>query len=377
MQATPSPRCPACGVPIENQWLFCASCGVSLHVSCPSCGSLNPSTAAFCIMCGTALAVTTSEEQVASGPLIPAYEREGERLPKPPRLTRNNTDTEDLANSLCPLCQNTNPLDAQWCEYCGFEFGVRNEEPSSVVPLSVAPRQFSPTHRTCPRCRHRNEPDTQFCVNCGLPFDGEEARIGANGSDPTAAGDGGGLATSAADERGYEGPLGPTGTPYQGFLPRLGAHLMDCLVTSIFLAVVRGIWESADPSLAAADWSVIDAFEFLAMFLYYTVSIGVFGATFFMYAFEIKVVTLDGGRVDIVKAIVRYIAFSPHLLLHAFFVLDYELNLPESIPDSSAMQIVTIFSAFLLVINVFMIGAREDKRGLHDLIAETAAVKRN
>ena len=295
-------------------------------------------------MCGTAFVATANvdseEEQDTSAPFIPAYEREGERLPKPPEPVGSEDGTEQsTVTRECPLCGNLNPTDAQWCQICDYGFGAVYDEQHSTS-VDTAPTMEAAVGRlTCPRCHHRNDIDSSFCVNCGLPFEGETVPL-YPGSDPR---------------------IGSTGTPFQGFWIRLLALFIDLLVTLVLEVLVGGVIGGliglsiglSDPNFetSSIDQAIADAEgwitlgQVLVFSIYHVILVGAFGATVGKLIVGIKIVQKNGRRVGYGHALGRYLA--------------------------------TYISALILGIGFLMVAFRQDKRSLHDLIAGTVVVRRN
>ena len=49
-------KCPHCHATIDDDSVFCLSCGKVVEVKCPKCGKTNVATAKFCKYCGEQLA---------------------------------------------------------------------------------------------------------------------------------------------------------------------------------------------------------------------------------------------------------------------------------------------------------------------------------
>lgn len=272
MQPPHTSPCPSCGHENEHEWLFCASCGTPLRTICPACQHGNQSDAAFCVMCGTPLGESpqaTVEPTEPAGPLIPAYEREGDHLAKPP-----------VGNA-------ESPLDSVGSDSSAiFAFPTEAPEPPSRETESTYSTPASQTlqgSRACPRCSHRNEMASMFCVNCGLPFEGDR------------------LSESLA----HHDFVGPTGTPYQGFWIRLVAYIIDYFVLVILLVLLL----SLIPGLPGA--SNIFGLYFYAVIMrmaYDTVMIGQFRGTVGMLVVRIEVLCENGSAVSYWRALGRHLA---------------------------------------------------------------------
>lgn len=250
----------------------------------------------------------------------------------------------DRLERICGHCGHDNPLEAKYyCENCEQPLVVASSEsppessatseptpepveppePSSPEPTS---EQSSPEPVTgigvCPRCQHSNEPDSSYCYHCGLPLDDERARSAT--------------LTAAAYKQGAPA----------GFWVRLVAFIID----SIFLNIVYMIiyWTfgeditrvlNAEPPYVLADLAVI-----IFALIYAPLLISLWSTTVGKQPFEMYVVKVDGGRCSFWRAFGR--------------------------------ELAKILSYLLLFIGILMIAFRSDKRGLHDLIAGTAVIKR-
>ena len=222
-------------------------------------------------MCGTPLGESpqaTVEPTEPAGPLIPAYEREGVHLARPPVENYSPGDSveSDSFEPSAPPTEATGPPS-------------HDTEPTNLAQSLGS----SLTRLACPRCRHRNDFDSAFCVNCGLPFDGEAvAPVVAAGSF-----------------------LGPTGTPYQGFWIRLVAYIIDYFVLVILLVLLL----SLIPGLPGA--SNIFGLYFYAVIMrmaYDTVMIGQFRGTIGMLVVRIEVLCENGSAVSYWRALGRHLA---------------------------------------------------------------------
>jgi uncharacterized RDD family membrane protein YckC len=78
--------------------------------------------------------------------------------------------------------------------------------------------------------------------------------------------------------------------------------------------------------------------------VYYTGAITIWSTTLGKRPFRLYVVRTDGSRVSAARALVRYLAY--------------------------------FLSVFTLGIGFIMVGLRQDKRGLHDLVCDTVVIQR-
>lgn len=123
-----------------------------------------------------------------------------------------------------------------------------------------------------------------------------------------------------------------------GFQIRFIAYLIDAVLLGIatsFLHLIAG-----EPTEVSFEGML----DLILNLLYFTVAISVWSATIGKHLLGLCVLRPDGSRVGPGRALARYFA---HLL-----------------------------SALLLFVGFIMIGLRQDKRGLHDLICDTVVVRR-
>ena len=188
----------------------------------------------------------------------------------------------------------------------------------SVASESPGPSDFAVT---CPRCHRVSEPGAVFCFACGLPLDEET---------PTAA---------------TAPPTASTGQP-AGFWIRLWAWIIDFIVLSIVEFSLIAAWPGLSQYFAAGpgEYWQMDLLGLAITVSYYTVAVSVWSTTFGKRLLGLYVLRQDGSKVGWGRALARYFA--------------------------------GILSALILGIGYLMIGFRNDKRGLHDLICDTAVVRR-
>ena len=219
----------------------------------------------------------------------------------------------------CPQCQRETPESADFCTHCGARTQVR-----------------------CQRCNALNPPESNFCRSCGATVGAEERGTPSQeAASPFAQAC---PRCRAVNEPGavycfrcglpLEGatrvpsPSSVAGEP-GGFWVRFVAYVVD----GIILLVVGII-----PAAAVGEVSLLlDA-------LYFTVAVAVWRTTIGKHLFRLYVVRADGSRVGFGRAFARWLAYIP--------------------------------SGLILFIGFIMIGLREDKRGLHDLICDTRVIRR-
>ena len=222
-------------------------------------------------------------------------------------------------DGMCPSCGADNPAGSHYCNSCGVD--LSSGQRAGAATLTEPP----PTAAACPRCYHPNEVGSTYCYNCGLPLEGEP----------------GSQASERAGSRAFA-----IGRP-AGFWARLVAVLIDTLVLTGVMAILLPIF--FDQSIGAyltdetpeAGPQLLDS---VLSLLYAAGLIAIFATTAGKRAFRMYVIRADGTRVGFWRALGR--------------------------------ELAKIVSFLLLGIGFLMIAFRADKRGLHDLIADTAVVIR-
>ena len=234
----------------------------------------------------------------------------------------------------CPNCSASVPEGASFCEQCGTRLqGVCASCGTAFTPGSrycrscgaflqeqTAPAPPPSSQTNCPRCHSANEPGASFCYSCGLPFD-EEQRL-------------------------YSGVMFPVGRP-AGFWIRVVAALIDGAVMMLANLVLIALWPGTTVSEFTESeefWTTLNTVALIGDAAYYTLAVAIWSTTIGKRVVGIYVLRPDGSRVGVVRALARYLA--GHL------------------------------SAFLLFAGYLMVAFRRDKRGLHDLICDTAVVYR-
>ena len=136
------------------------------------------------------------------------------------------------------------------------------------------------------------------------------------------------------------------GPPPAGFWIRFVAVLIDSLVLFVVefvLGVVAGLVWGGEIAETKVFKVTVTAFMFVFGSVYYVALHTAFGQTLGKMAMKIRVVLVDGGRISVGTAILRYIGY---------FV-----------------------SGLIFGIGYLMAGLRHDKRALHDLLAGTRVVR--
>ena len=227
-------------------------------------------------------------------------------------------DCGNRIDGVCASCGHGNEPRAKFCNRCGQDLTGEGRRSTSGPP-SGAPASGA---NVCPRCLRPNEPGSQFCYHCGLPLEGEAARAAPG--------------TIGAFEHGAPG----------GFWVRVVAAIIDSIVVfalSLPIYPLLGV-EIATLISSDASFSVADLVSLTLSFLYSPVLISLWSTTIGKRALNLYVVRSDGGRCSFWRALGRTFA--------------------------------SILSAIPFGIGYLMVAFREDKRALHDLIADTAVIRR-
>lgn len=145
-----------------------------------------------------------------------------------------------------------------------------------------------------------------------------------------------------------ETPAVTSGTPvagqHAGFWIRFGAWVIDFVVLGTVGFTMLAVWLGLEESLNDATigyWVYL--INLLIGAAYYTGSVSIWSTTIGKRVFGLYILRADGTRVGVGRAFARFLA--------------------------------GFVSALYLGIGYLMIGLRRDKRGLHDLICDTAVVR--
>lgn len=292
-------------------------------VTCLRCGNRNNSLVSHCYYCGDRLERSCSHCGHANPPEVKFYCEKCEQ----PLVVATGEPAPDSAATEETLTESTSTIETP----PGQATTNETTPESSLTPPK-------PGVQICPRCQHSNEPGFTYCYNCGLPLD----HVRAFGT------------TSAigAFKRG---------TP-AGFWIRVVAAILDYIVVSTVNVTVSvlygvsildyiGVGVGVNPEsplepleqLSRMDW-VIYLANLIFGIVYAPILIGLWGTTVGKKPFDLYVVKADGGRCSFLRALGR--------------------------------EISKYLSAAILCVGYLMVAFRKDKRGLHDLIAGTAVIKR-
>ena len=221
---------------------------------------------------------------------------------------------------ICGVCEAKNSLDAKYCSACGTALG--GESASATGPGAQVGRSL------CPRCGSLNEAESRYCADCGLPLDESLARASAPYS----------------SRRGTL-PAWELGRP-AGFWIRTAAALLDGLLLLFATAILTTLLFGQNYLDGLRDetvfWTNGDTLNVLLGAAYGILLVAAFSGTLGKLLLGMRIVRTDGSRVSLGTASLRYVAQYASLLL--------------------------------LGVGYLMIAFRRDKRGLHDLICDTAVV---
>ena len=360
-------QCANCERPTLETAVFCNHCGTQLVEACRNCNSHNPLDSRFCHVCGSPL----SEE--------PAQSYDQEKTPLSQEPTEDETPTashtvEDtppvtnaghISNDLKQLAQATQKLAIDVVAYSAPRIKTFSKRVNTLAQAAVVagiaqykelvkrvrassnrgsaytdtefrPLESVPESRTehsagaplhCPRCRNVIEPDSRYCFSCGLPLDERNTAPPPSSPNP-----------------GARGVTIWEGIP-AGFWIRLAAWLIDLAIVTVAEFALIGVWPGFDiyfdENSDFFHW--VDLIAFVGIVLYYTIAVSVWQTTIGKRLLGLYILRADGSKVGPWRAFARYFA--------------------------------GIVSALPIAIGYLMIGLRSDKRGLHDLICDTAVVK--
>ena len=361
-------QCKNCGKPTPETAVFCNHCGTRLVETCQHCSSHNPLGSNFCHVCGNELTQTLTENynqgqsappQEPAGAAPSTTNPAGEDIAPDTSAKHISRDLKDLGhatqNLATDLVSYSTPriksfgkrakslaeraavvAVTQYKELVGRLRDSNNDysayTDSEPDPMATGRELINdhsaraPVH--CPRCKNVIEPDSRYCFSCGLPID--ERTTGPHPEAPTYDGRDGGKRD---------------GVP-AGFWIRLAAWAIDLAILTVAELALIGVWPGFDVYFDenSGYFHPVDAIAFIGILWYYTLAVSVFQTTIGKRLLGLYVLRADGSRIGPVRALARYFA--------------------------------GILSWVPLGIGYLMIGLRSNKRGLHDLICDTAVVKR-
>jgi uncharacterized RDD family membrane protein YckC len=224
----------------------------------------------------------------------------------------------------CRFCNTVNPQGSNFCYSCGNRLA---EEQTAHTEHQPAPGTAAGL--VCPRCNQRNEAGSTYCFACGMPLDEQDVA----GAAPTAA-------------AAWQIPAYALGQP-GGFWVRLLAYVMDAVILTVAFSIVWVLFTGqtiADYLEPTETITTAEVYRFVVEMLYFTIAIAVWSTTLGKRPFRLYVVRSDGSRVSPLRSAARFFAY--------------------------------FLSLLILGIGFIMIGVRQDKRGLHDLICDTVVIRR-
>ena len=189
---------------------------------------------------------------------------------------------------------------------------------AAFLLASYVRRRTADEETLCPGCRQKIAAQARYCTSCGLHL-GEDGKTQPEVSGIAALG---------------QGRLASFGF-------RFAAGFLDFLL--LYVVVGVGLAVAYRSGISMGVISELGSFPllFASALLYGTVLVGAFAATAGKRALNLRVLRSDGSRVGYGRAFLRELAkFGP-----------------------------------LLIISAFMIALRVDRRGLHDLVADTVVIR--
>lgn len=248
----------------------------------------------------------------------------------------------DRLERICGHCGHSNPPEVEYyCENCGQSLvgsqkeaaiGSPESDQDNAQPVNdvVKETKSQPSETApgldagfCPRCKNPYQPGSSYCSICGLALKDKTAR--------------GTTLTAGAFDQGVPA----------GFWIRELAYFIDwgvLFIWGVFSYLLYSgdfvVWRGVE-----AELTLFDLLNLVIGQMYAPVLIGLWSTTVGKRAFGAYVVKIDGGRCGFWRALGR--------------------------------EFAKVLSFLILGIGFLMIAFREDKRGLHDLIAGTAVIRRN
>jgi len=259
----------------------------------------------------------------------------------------------------CRTCSSENPDGALFCVRCGVPLTAPGATSPSPVTEGAAPGwdQAQTLVRRCERCHTSNDGGALFCHHCGWNL--------------------------AASTPSAPGQLRPA-----GFWLRLGAYLLDVVLLGIVVGIGAGAALAAG-AISAGDPTWTNIAAQLGTLAYFTITVGLKGASGGKWLTGLRIVRMDGSRVSIARSFFRYLALSfvflpmtaGALMVSGAQAADSDLmELSRGVfTDSLVLAIAgaLVFTVGVVVVLVFAVwlAVSEHKRGWHDLIAGTRVVR--
>lgn len=303
----------------DSKHITCLICGArnSLGVrNCDYCGSKIDRNGTVCARCGH-----TNPPGVryycdrCEQPLVAA-----ESEPAPDTVAKEETQPDSNSTS-------ETPQEPSATNESASELAATNETTPESAEVSETSSEMTapptdPGIVLCPRCHHKNEPDSSYCYHCGLPLDDESVP--------------GHVSNIRAIQKNAPG----------GFWIRFAAYVLDTIVIAVVNLVLYGVFgeDISDMFDPESSFGFLDLVGSVFGLIYVSAFIGLWGTTLGKKPLDLYVIKADGGRCGFWRAFGR--------------------------------ELAKFISAVILFIGFLMIAFREDKRGLHDLIAGTVVIKR-
>ena len=360
-------QCANCERPTPETAVFCNHCGTRLVETCRACSSHNPLDSKFCHVCGIQLSEAPPEnyDQGQSSPPHPPASEDPPTANRAPEDTSPVTSVGHISSDLKDLNHAIQNLATDVVSYSTPRIISFSKRVKTLAAAAVAagttqykelvdrlksttkkyptytnpelrPRESfteaksehaarAPIH--CPRCRHVIEPDSRYCFSCGLPIDERYSQPRPNLPN-----------YGSRDVARWEGIPA-------GFWIRLAAWFIDLAVVTVAEFALIGVWPGFDSYFDenSSYFHWVDLVAFVGIILYYTIAVSVWQTTIGKRLLGLYVLRADGVQDRALAALGRYFA--------------------------------GMVSALPFGIGYLMIGLRSDKRGLHDLICDTAVVK--
>lgn len=250
----------------------------------------------------------------------------------------------------CVACGHQGPDDARFCVRCGAALTAPAPAESQGDAVAQAALALQGLTKRCDRCGTANNASAGFCHHCGRDL----------ASTP--------LVSSAQ--------LRPA-----GFWVRLGAYLLDVILLGIVVGIGAGAAAIAGV-ITQGNQLWINVAAQVGTILYFTVAVGLRGASAGKWALGLRIVRADGSQVSVMRSFFRYVALSVVFLpatLSVFLapttrgLASGEADLSK---DFTGISAALLFIGLLIVlVFVIWLAVRKDKRGWHDLLAGTRVVR--
>jgi uncharacterized RDD family membrane protein YckC len=204
--------------------------------------------------------------------------------------------------------------------------------------------------KRCDRCGTANDASARFCHQCGWDL----------ASTP--------LVSSAQ--------LG-----IAGFWVRLGAYLLDVILLGIVVAIGVGAAAIAGV-ITQGNQLWVNVAAQVGTIVYFTVAVGMRGASAGKWVLGLRIVRADGSRVSVMRSFFRYAVLTLVFLPSGLGVIlapsagSFASGQALFSKGFTGMSAALLFIGLLIVlVFVIWLAVRQDKRGWHDLLAGTRVVR--